>query len=138
MKIELTLIATDVLEIDVFLDNDKLFDKYITLDRQGFSHGLEGIVLNNADVIPKLFAFLFKKSHTIKEVYTSDNTTIVDLSNYKKNCINFEELENSYPHWIEESEQENTMDEYGTLLSLISYIKKNEAKKFLFAKLEFS
>jgi len=58
------------------------------------------------------------------------------LSSLIGKSIDLNQLENDYQKWIEISGRNNTMDEYGTLLGLIGFLKRNSDKKQLILRVE--
>jgi len=78
-----------------------------------------------------MLIFLFKVEIEFKELTSNDDKQIFDLTDYKDNCISTDELENNYQEWIKISGRQNTMNEYGNLIGIIGYIKRNLDKKNL-------
>jgi hypothetical protein len=124
--IDLTFVATDNVDFDVLLNEDKLFDTYLS-DKIG----LESAFIDNFDNLVRLLSFLFKTDITLTELTSNIDKQVYDLTKYKENCITTDEFEEKCQDWIRISDRENNMDEYGNLIGIISYIKQNIDKKNL-------
>lgn len=124
--IDLTFVANDNIDFDVLLNEDKLFDTYLS-DQVG----LESAFIDNFDNLVRLLSFLFKTEITLTELTSNIDKQVYDLTKYKGNCITTDELEERYQDWIRISDRENNMDEYGNLIGIISYINGNLDKKNL-------
>ena len=132
---ELIFITTDNYNKSDFINEDELFVKYMNEDENGF-YGLESIILDRNENIIKLINFLFNKSVESIETKLSENISIFNLSNLIGKNISFNQLENNYEKWIKISNRNNTMDEYGTLNGLISFLERNSSKKQLILRVE--
>ena len=124
--IDLTFIATDNVDFDVLLNEDKLFNTYMS-DKIG----LESAFIDNFDNLIQLLTFLFKTNMTLTELTSNIDKQVYDLTKYMGNCISTDELEEKYKDWIRISGRENNMDEYGNLIGIISYINGNLDKRNL-------
>ena len=124
--LELTFVATNNVDFDILLNDDKLFDTYLS-----DSIGLESAFIDNFDNLILLLTFLFKTNITLTESTANLNKQVYDLTEYKDNCISIEELDEKYQEWIKISERENSMDEYGNLIGIVGYIQRNLSKKNL-------
>ena len=76
--------------------------------------------------------FIFNLANEFSNI---NNNEIIDLSKYKHNCITYEYLQGNYFKWLELSNRENSMDEFGSILEVIEYIKRNKDKIYLFLKI---
>ncbi|MDR2841380.1 MAG: hypothetical protein LBV75_09035 [Paludibacter sp.] len=130
----LIFIATDIVDNECLLDDNKFFKTYITVDKDGF-WGVESCFFEDTN-LSTLLDFIFQKQISIDHICITNNRQLIELSKYKNNCINFEQLEEQYPQWIELTQRDNTMDEYGTILGIIGYINRNQHKKHLILKVE--
>ncbi len=128
--IDMTFVATNVIGNDVLLNEEKLFDTYLTEDEQGRS-GLETAWIDSYLNLGKMLAFLFKVPIDWPAQGIKDEMGLLDLTQYKNDFLSFEELENRYQSWIHESGRANTMDEYGQLIGIIGYLQRNRDKKHL-------
>ena len=124
--IDLTFVATDTIDVEIFLNEDKFSATYITDEL-----GLETAFIDNYDNLVRLLTFLFKRNITLTPLNSNTHKQVYDLTQYKQDCLTFDELENQYQEWITISDRGNTMDEYGNLIGLIGYIHKNIDKKHL-------
>jgi hypothetical protein len=123
---DLTFVATDKIDYEILLNENKLFDTYLKKE-----NGLESAFIDNTDNLSKLLAFVFKKNVELKELISDNDKILYDLTNYKDDCIKTDELETKYQDWINLSGRENNMDEYGNLIGIIGYIQNNFDKKHL-------
>jgi hypothetical protein len=128
--IDLTFIATDEIDSNTLLNEEKLFDTFLSDDTNGFL-GLESAFIDNFKNLKAMLTFLFKEEIEFKELTSNNDKQVFELTGYKGNCISTDELENSYQEWIKISGRQNTMDEYGNLIGIIGYIKRNLDKKNL-------
>lgn len=132
---ELIFIATDTYNESDLINEDELLVKYMTEDDKGF-YGLESMVVDRNENIGKLIEFLFQVKMEFNEIKLSKNISVYDLSTLIGKNINLNQLENDYQKWINISGRNNTMDEYGTLLGLISFLERNKGKKQLILRVE--
>jgi len=124
--IDLTFVATDKIDYEILLNEDKLFDTYLKKE-----NGLESAFIDNNDNLSKLLKFVFKKNIELKELICDKNKKLYDLTDIKNDCITTDELETKYEDWITLSGRENSMDEYGNLIGIIGYVRNNFDKKHL-------
>jgi hypothetical protein len=132
---ELIFIATDTYNQSDLINKDELLVKYMIEDDKGF-YGLESMVVDLNENIGKLIEFLFQVKMEFNEIKLSENISVYDLSTLIGKNINLNQLENDYQKWINISGRNNTMDEYGTLLGLISFLERNLEKKQLILRVE--
>ncbi|MBS1612027.1 MAG: hypothetical protein JST49_04345 [Bacteroidetes bacterium] len=125
---DLIFVATDTIEFDVLLDEDKLIEKYMMDDNRG----LESAYAKNEEDAIKTLQFVFGKNVALNDLVADNGKRAIDLSAYKGNVISFEELEEKYAAWIESTGIENNMDTYGHLIFIIGYAKRNIEKKYLY------
>lgn len=125
---DLIFVATDTIEFDVLLDEDKLIEKYMMDDNRG----LESAYAKNEEDAIKTLQFVFGKNVALNDLVADNGKRAIDLSAYKGNVISFEELEEKYAAWIESTGIENNMDTYGHLICIIGYAKRNIEKKYLY------
>jgi hypothetical protein len=135
IALELTFIATDQIESDVLLNDEKLFDKYLTEDENG-QLGIEICLIDGNENLEKFINFIFKKTKPLNVIKSTSDKNLVDLSAIKSNFISLDDLESQYKDWIEISGRENSMDEYGTILGIIAYLERNRDKKYLVLRTE--
>jgi len=127
MFMDLTFVATDKIDFDILLNNQKLFDTYST-DTELL---LESSFIDNYDNLVNMLTFIFKTNATLTRLTSNSDKDVFDLTPYKHQYITESELEDKYQEWIDIVERENTMDEYGNLLGVIGYINRNLDKKYL-------
>lgn len=135
IALELTFIATDHIESDLLLNDEKLLDRFLVQDYDEYI-GIEVYLIDGQENFKSLMNFLFLESDSPKSIHTSGDKELFDLSSIRTNCIGTDELESRYENWIKISERENSMDEYGSILGIIGYIKRNSNKKYLMLKTE--
>lgn len=117
------------------INEDELLDKFMIQDENGF-YSLESMVIDRKENIEKLLEFLFQRKTELTTIELSENISICDLSSLIGKSIDLNQLENDYQKWIEISGRNNTMDEYGTLLGLTSFLERSFGKKQLILRVE--
>jgi hypothetical protein len=123
---DLMFVATDTIDKEIFLNNDRLFNVFL-------NDGM-GIAFSNIDNdgnLIRLLNFLFNTNVSLTELTSSVDRKVYDMTSYKNNSISAEDMESQYQKWIDVSGRENNMDEYGNLIGIISYIKRNPGKRHL-------
>jgi hypothetical protein len=123
---DLMFVATDNIDKEVFLNDDRLFSIYLVDEM-----GIESSYIDNHDNLIRLLNFLFNTNVNLTELTSSVNRKVYDLTLYKNNCISTDTLDQEYQIWLNKSGRENNMDEYGNLIGIVSYIKRNEDKEYL-------
>lgn len=123
---DLIFVATDKIDYEILLNENKLFDTYLKKE-----NGTESAFIDNNDNLTKLLTFVFKKRFELKELISDNDKILYDLTEFKSDCITTDELELKYQQWITLSGRENNMDEYGNLIGIIGYIRSNFDKKHL-------
>src|SRR4051794_39592750 len=78
--------------------------------------------IRKSDTIPLLFSFFMVKSEEI-------NRCVWELQSQSADCLKSKYLDANYLKWIEESTQENSMDEFGQLLEVQNIIRNGLDKK---------
>ena len=128
-EIDLIFVATDEMDLAVLLDEDRLFETYLP-DVPGYA-GLESAFIDTFENLKKMLTFLFETNIHLTELVRTDTQQLFDLTAYKGHCITLDDLKSRYLSWILQSGRKNTMDEYGNLLGIISYLQRNQDKKHL-------
>lgn len=132
MNFDVTILATNEYIPEEIIGGD-IPDKYLFNDQEELL--LATTIMNSEETIYQLidflFNFFFQSSEPIPEVYRDNNNYVLELSSIKERLIDFDYLEEFYPKWIEETERQNTMDEYGMLLDFIGHAKKGSDMKYL-------
>lgn len=123
---DLMFVATDVIDKEVFLDDNRLFSIYLSDEM-----GIESSFIDNHNNLIRLLNFVFKTNVNLTELTSSKDRTVYDLTSYKTNCISTDTLEKEYQMYLEDTGRENNMDEYGKLIGIIGYIKRNADKTHL-------
>ncbi|MFS4445378.1 hypothetical protein [Maribacter sp. 2307UL18-2] len=132
---ELIFIATDSYKQSDLINEDELLVKYMAENDKGF-YCLESMVIDRNKNIGKLIEFLFEVKMEFSEIRLSKDISVYDLSTLIGKNIDLKQLEEDYQNWIKISGRNNTMDEYGTLLGLISFLERNLGKKQLILRVE--
>lgn len=94
-------------------------EKYYKNDAGDFI--LAGTFFDTESTIFQLIHFLFQTKEDPPEVYRDNENYILDLSPFKNRLIQIKDLALLYPEWLQLTERENTMDEYGTLIDFIGF-----------------
>jgi hypothetical protein len=131
MKWDVTIFYTNEYVLEEIIGDD-IPEKYLINDRNEFTCASNTI--NSEKNVYQLINFLFQSSSLATEIYRDDNNYVLDLSALRGQLIDFGYLEEYYSKWIEETERENNMDEYGMLLDFIGYAKKSMNKQYLLMK----
>ena len=129
---DLIYVATDEINQQVLTDEDKLIEEFATESEIK----LESIVIDREENIDNQIMFLFGTNNYKKINSDSEEIILLDLSEIKNSIISFDDLENDYENWIRNSERNSSMDEYGGLLGIIGYTRKNKDKKHLILRIE--
>ena len=130
MKFEAIFLATDKYSIESILNEEQFFENYLFEDKDGFI-SLEAANFNSTDEIKELTKFLFQNVNISLQLYSDSQIKILDFSNQMNSIISSEKFEELYPNWLEATKRENTMDEFGMLISFIGYTHRNQNKKYL-------
>lgn len=123
---DLTFVATDFIDQEAFLNDERLYDVYLSDYTE-----IQSAYIDNQDNLMLLLSFIFTIEMNLIEVASSDERTVYDLTTYIDKCISIETLDNGYKSWLKKSGRENTMDEYGNLLGIVSYLQHSTNKKHL-------
>lgn len=123
---DLTFVATDKLDSEIFLDKNKLLATYLKNE-----DGLESAYIDNIENLSKLLGFIFQSKIHLKEIAFDQIKNVYDLTDYRNLCISIDDLELKFQEWINISARENIMDEYGNLIGIIGYIRRNVDKNHL-------
>jgi hypothetical protein len=125
---DVIFVAIDNIRFDTLLDEDKFINTYVTeIDELG----IESTYAENQEDLIRMLTFIFSQPVGLTELASNGDKEIYDLTHYKHNCITHEMLEAKYENWTLLSNRENTMNEFGFLMGVISYIRKNIDKKHL-------
>lgn len=124
--IDVIFVATDKIDLDELLNENRLFEKYITEDL-----GIGSAYIDNFKNLKILLNIILKKDFELTEIASNEDKQIFDFTEYKNCCIETNELEEKYNQWISISKRENTMEEYGQFIGIVSYITKKNDKNNL-------
>lgn len=125
--IDLTFVATENIDFDILLNDQNLFNVF-SKDTELL---LETSFIDNPENLVRMLTFLFKAKVSLNKLTSNNEKEIYDLTEYKENCLTENELSDNHQIWLDIVDRENTMDEYGHPLGLISYIHRNKDKKHL-------
>jgi hypothetical protein len=121
-------VATDTIDTGILLDENEFIKAFVDdLDEQGFE---AAYAENKADLI-RMLTVIFKQPISLTELSSNSDREVYDLTNFKQSCITVDELEIKYEQWIKESKRENSMTQYGIIMSAVAYINKNSDKRHL-------
>jgi len=134
MKWDVIILSTNGYSLDEITNTELIPEKYFYNDQGDIL--ITGNTLDSEETIYQLISFLFnsffESREPIPEIYRDNNNYVLDLSSFRERLIDFDYLEEYYPKWIEETERENTMDEYGMLLDFIGFARRGMNLKYLF------
>jgi hypothetical protein len=92
---------------------------------------LASILINSEKTVGHLINFLFPNNQGVNEVYRNERSYILDVTPLKGQLVDFDYLEKNYPTWLEITQRNNSMSEYGTLIDFIGFGKKGKNRKHL-------
>jgi len=128
MKFDVTIISVDEYLPEKIVRQD-IPRKYLYNQEGDFC--LTATIFDSEKTVFQLVTFLFRDVHSVNEIYRNMNAYVFDLTPYRHQLLNFDEIELHYPRWIEETGRNNTMDEYGMLIDFAGHIKKGLSRKYL-------
>lgn len=121
-------VATNSIDTNILLDEDKFIKAFVTdIDKQGF----EAVYAENQDDLVRILTLIFKQPIILTELISNGNREVYNLPNFRKHCITVDELDLKYEQWVEENKRENSMNQYGMIMSTVAYINNNLDKKYL-------
>ena len=121
-------VATNTIDKSILLNEEKFIKAYVTdIDEQGF----ESVYAENENDLIRLLSFIFNQPIALTELDSNSEREVYDLTNFKQSCITSEKLDLKYEQWIADSKRENSMNQYGMFMSVVSYINNNLDKKHL-------
>jgi len=126
-------VATNSIDTNVLLDEGKFIKAFVTdADEQGFESGYA----ENQDDLRRMLALIFKQPINLTALASSSDRQVYDFSSFRQSCITIGELDLKYEQWIGDNEKANSMNRYGMLVGIVSYINNNLEKKYLFVMTE--
>lgn len=121
-------VATNTIDTNILIDEEKFIKAFVTdFDGQGF----EVAYAENQEDLFLMLSLIFKQSITLTELGSTNDREVYDLTKFIQSCITADELDSKYEQWIEDSKRENSMNQYGMFMSVVSYINNNLDKKNL-------
>lgn len=121
-------VATNSIDTTILLEEDKFIKAFVTdIDEQGF----EAAYAENQDDLVRMLSLIFKQPIDLTQLASNSDREVYDLTNFKQSCITVDELDLKYEQWIEDSKRENSMNQYGMIMSTVSYINNSIDKKHL-------
>lgn len=130
----LTFIALDQPDNNVLLDEDMFLEKYAYTDFKGF-YKFESLFMNKGN-INNFLNFIFLEKVNLRIIEEKNNRILIDLSVYRKNFLDPDQLENVYSDWLAISGRETSMSEYGNMICALGYLKRNSHKPNLYLIIE--
>lgn len=127
---ELIFIGLNESDDDILLNEEKFFDKYVT----------ENLLFENKVIDDQNFFnvlnFIFQTEVKLENLKSSGNRKLINLSQYKGKHLHPDDLEKKYFEWLDISQNDNTMNEYGSLICVLGYLESNKKKKELYLIVE--
>jgi hypothetical protein len=121
-------VTTNTIDTKILLDEEKFIEAFVTdMDEQGF----ETTYAENQDDLARMLSLIFKQPISLTELVSNSDREVYDLTNFIQSCITIDELDLKYEQWIKDSKRENSMNQYGMIMSAVSYINNNLDKKYL-------
>jgi hypothetical protein len=121
-------VATNSIDTNILLDEEKFIKAFVTeIDVQGF----EAAYAENQDDLVQMLSLVFKQPFNLTELVSNSDREVYDLTNFRQSCITVDELDLKYEQWIKDSKRENSMNQYGMIMSAVSYINNTIDKKHL-------
>ena len=121
-------VATNIIDTNILLDESRFIKAYVTdFDGQGF----ECVYAENQDDLFLMLSLIFKQSIRLTELSSNCDREVYNLTSFLQSCITVDELNLKYEQWIEDSKRENSMNQYGMIMSAVSYINNNLDNKHL-------
>lgn len=125
--IDLVFVATDSVELEVLMDEQRFFDCYYRSDEVWF----ESSFIDSYERLANMLRFIFNTDVAMRWLFSENGKGILDLTSYKEAVISEIELDKRYDEWLEIVGRENNMDEYGSLCCVAAYIRRSMQKNHL-------
>ncbi len=123
---DLYFVAPDYIDLAELTNEDKLFEKYLNN-----GNGIQSSFIDNLDNLNVILTFIFKTEFKFEKIYEKMDKTIYNLTKFKDKTIEIEEFDSNYENVLNQIQRDNSMNEYGNLLEIITYIKKYSFKSNL-------
>ena len=107
--IHFNFIASNKFELDDFKSMNKFVESY---------SDFQTIFLKNEEELILLLKLLGIEEINSQKLSDSEFSKYWDLSNFKLPEFNKEQFDEFYENWIKDSDRDNSMDEYGSLIFL--------------------
>ncbi|WP_288377142.1 hypothetical protein [Chryseobacterium culicis] len=127
---ELIFIGLNESDDDSLLDENLFFEK-CTAENLLF----ENKVINDQNFF-NVLNFIFQTEVKLENVKSSGNRKLINLSQYKGQHLHPDDLEKKYFEWLDISQNDNTMNEYGSLICVLGYLESNKKKNELYLIVE--
>lgn len=127
---ELIFIGLDESDDNSLLDENKFFEKCTTENLL-----FENKVINDQNFF-NLLNFIFQTEVKIEHIKESGIRKLINLSQYKGKHLHPNDLEKKYLEWLDISQNDNTMNEYGSLICVLGYLESNKNKNELYLIVE--
>ncbi|EFK33711.1 Uncharacterised protein [Chryseobacterium gleum] len=127
---ELIFIGLDKPDDDILLNEQKFLEKYTT-EKLLF----ENKYINDWNFF-NLLNFIFQTEVKLENIKESGSRKLINLSQYKGQHLHPDLLENKYFEWLNISRNDNTMNEYGSLICVLGYLESNKKKNELYLIVE--
>lgn len=127
---ELIFIGLNESDDDSLLNENRFFEKCTTENLL-----FENKVINDQNFF-NLLNFIFQAEVKLENVKESGSRKLINLSQYKGQHLHPDDLEKKYFEWLDISKNDNTMNEYGSLICVLGYLESNKGKKDLYLIVE--
>ena len=107
--VHFNFIAGNKFELDDFKSIDKFVESYSVF---------QTVFLKNEEELTLLLKLLGIEEINSQKLSNSEFSKYWDLSNFKVPEFNEKQFDEFYENWIKDSNRENSMDEYGSLIFL--------------------
>jgi hypothetical protein len=121
--INLCFIASDNLDLEHLNDVSTFVDNY---------PGLQSVAFNNEDELELLLELMGIREFSCIELSNTAYSRYWDLSHAKFPEFDNTQFDQFYENWIEKSNRENSMDEYGSLIFLTGLSSEWNKLKYRF------
>ena len=127
---ELIFIGLNESDDDSLLNENRFFEKCTTENLL-----FENKVINDQNFF-NVLNFIFQAEVKLENVKESGSRKLINLSQYKGQHLHPDDLEKKYFEWLDISKNDNTMNEYGSLICVLGYLESNKKKNELYLIVE--
>jgi len=128
MQYEVSMLSADEYTLED-ITGQIILDQYFLTDSGQML--VAATFFKKEEPIKQLIRFLFQGHESAAEIFRDHDNYVLDLSPLRQQLIDTDFLKSNYPKWMEETEREGTMDEYGILLDFIGFARQTSRKKYL-------